>query len=352
MEGGMITADMWDDPVFAELSIPSRLLYCWFRSCQSVLPGVVRGGVMTFAEGVRMESTTVLECLQELIEADRVLFDEPRRVLVVNEPPERPHNHNALKGWYRRWQQLPRCELAYHYIELVREATEGRWADVWKNTFGTVEKSVTHGTSRDAPIATNDDGNIRETYAYDKDSTNSENHNHPGVLGNVRRTLAVTPRSRSRSRSGSGQSMLRVCYEDAPSLWALQEQLRAGLGLSQSEAGTADLERVEAILADFSAEEAERVVRFYAAEAERDETKARYFDGFTNWRAENFARALRMAPANGAARQNGGERGDALKDPAEHAQNLSRGAVLPQDGSKSIRAILARGSGHGGNESV
>jgi hypothetical protein len=89
-------------------------------------------------------------------------------------------------------------------------------------------------------------------------------------------------------------------------LWERQENLRRPLG-GRTRSATCErlLPIAERLAAGATPEECERVLQHCAREAEkREEEKLKWFNGETNWRKDNFARALGMADsANGVRRK-------------------------------------------------
>jgi hypothetical protein len=83
-------------------------------------------------------------------------------------------------------------------------------------------------------------------------------------------------------------------------IWELQNQLRQQSipGAQPLRATPKALARVAKVLEDgHTVEDCEHVLRRYAAEARaRPRESAQWFDGVTNWRPENFARALGKPP--------------------------------------------------------
>lgn len=79
-------------------------------------------------------------------------------------------------------------------------------------------------------------------------------------------------------------------------LWAAQDQLRREVNQRARPLRLTDAARasVLAVLSEHSEEDCDHVLRVYAAEARRARTegKSDWFDGVSNWRPENFRRAL------------------------------------------------------------
>lgn len=94
----------------------------------------------------------------------------------------------------------------------------------------------------------------------------------------------------------------------AIALWLKQDELRrAAIPGARSLTATDDgLRAVAARLADgHTPEDCEHVLRVYASEARRDPASARWFNGETNWRRDNFRRALGTTLGTPPPRPNG-----------------------------------------------
>ena len=81
----------------------------------------------------------------------------------------------------------------------------------------------------------------------------------------------------------------------AERLWQRQNELRreAIPGSRMLAATDADLARIaERLEEGRSEDDCDHVLRVYASEARRNPGNAKWFNGQTNWRPENFARAL------------------------------------------------------------
>lgn len=116
------------------------------------VPGLMIASVNTIAEATGKAADLVRSLLDRLIEHDLVEFDVARRVLRLTQLPdtlEHPPNPNVLRGWWRRFQNIPDCPLKAAHVavirwlleERVRETGKGtnvKIAAVWDETFGTV----------------------------------------------------------------------------------------------------------------------------------------------------------------------------------------------------------------------
>lgn len=92
---------------------------------------------------------------------------------------------------------------------------------------------------------------------------------------------------------------IREISPECGRLWDLQNELRqqAIPGSLPLRATAKALDRVAKILADgHTPADCETVLRRYAVEARSKRESAQWFDGVTNWRPENFARALGKPP--------------------------------------------------------
>lgn len=95
--------------------------------------------------------------------------------------------------------------------------------------------------------------------------------------------------------SAGKRSVLKRHLAEAQELWSIQDRLRERKPLKP----TAErlLRVAERLDAGASFEECETVLRAYASEAKRNRDSARWFNGETNWRKDNFDRTLGSAAA-------------------------------------------------------
>ena len=124
-------------------------------------------------------------------------------------------------------------------------------------------------------------------------------------------------------------------------LWARQEQYRAELRLSPLQASEEDLARVDVALEEsgFTEGQAQAALRSYREQCRRDITKARWFNGRTNWDPRNMQVAASMAPApgNGTAGR--------LPDLTEEALRAASEPPVPRDAREAFAAEWGAKSG-------
>lgn len=94
------------------------------------------------------------------------------------------------------------------------------------------------------------------------------------------------------SLSAAKRKKLAAHLDLASKLWAYQNHLRGGELKGTAERLLRIAERLEA---GATKDECKRVLEHYAAEAKRNPSSARWFNGETNWRPQNFDRALGSA---------------------------------------------------------
>lgn len=155
-----IGPSLFDWPLFCSLSYPARHLWLALyasREAKRQLPGLFNGGVATIADSAKMGSIEVFECLAELQEKKVVNHDSSTKLTLFTSLPdrgERPSNGRCLKGWWRRWGDLPESSLKYRWVTLLQWLTVPMTSDhekVWVNTFGTVDPESFADTVSETP---------------------------------------------------------------------------------------------------------------------------------------------------------------------------------------------------------
>lgn len=319
-----ITPSMWHGRDFQSLSWRGQVLWCYLLTTRVEVPGLLCSNVHTLAGMLRTENNhwPVVEVAQALDEHRRrawIEIDPDYDMIRIPAGPKYrpPGNPNVLKGWFRRWKELPPSPLKFAHIEqlfdaLPKNQSTPKFFEVWRTTFATIKPFERLST----PGKAFDQGELFET------TKKSENFVKPSP------SAFESTRSGSVSGTGSGTegAMLSKAFPDATrkiceEVWALQEDLRAKIpGLRGRAAVDDDLRQISAILeAGHSRADCEHVLRVYAAQAAADPKSARYFNGTTNWRPEVFRRALGMPIVSATARPASSER-----DLDEWAANLGK----------------------------
>jgi hypothetical protein len=338
---------IWDDRQFLSLSRDAKLLWLWLLTCESPVPGLIRGGIASLAESLRFEREEVMRCVRELLDRGMVEFDEPHRLLRRLDALQRPWNPNVLKGWYRKWKTYPESPLKYHHVRAIHESLGGKWEDVWQKTFGTVRPAAKEVSAQ---------CNLLPDLVESPSEILSPGSNN--LASETTLSEGCYDRDRDRSRNRDPSTLSKALSPEAR-LWQLQEGLRGALGLAALPPAEEDLERVRECVKATSEDDAQRVIGVYYEEARADRSKCRFFNGTTNWKIKNFRRALSMAPpaGNGASDDPTGARAaaeEAERTSAELAE-LRRDALPAAEALKLLRQLAdddKPSSGHSGSESL
>ena len=98
------------------------------------VPGLFVGSVTTMAEAARMPVDATRTYLDRLLDDDMVEYDVENRVLrmtVLPDAGESPSNGRAIRGWWRRFQNVPACAVRDAHSSVLR------WIlDEWCRTSG------------------------------------------------------------------------------------------------------------------------------------------------------------------------------------------------------------------------
>lgn len=346
----MIHPSLWDDEHFLGLSVECRLLWCFFKSSEAPVPGILRGSILTFSEALRFSAEQTTACLRELIDHGRVELDDPKRLLRVIDPVDPPPNQAVVLGWFRKWQALPDCPLKYRHLVALEPAVLGRkrkWsADVWAETFGQVlnpYSSVASQTSLFEAIPTRD--------RLDTMSTTPSRDGLETVETPSSRKISLLDglETVSSTRSDPEQDPTPDPEQDPERhgvsdlygierrLWDVQEQYRAALRLPKLIPTDDDLATVREGLeaTGFGPAEAELALKAHYQECERDVTKARHFNGSTNWRPKNLrVAATRVTPAGNGTRE---------RDLGAEARKAAAEPPIPRSELEKFRASWGSG---------
>ena len=103
--------------------------------------------------------------------------------------------------------------------------------------------------------------------------------------------LALAP---ALAPEGVAAALPKTKKQTATELWDLQNDLRCEAipNSRKLKATKSNLARVSKILEDYDADDCRAVLEAYAGEVRKNPESAKWFDGVTHWRPENFARAL------------------------------------------------------------
>ncbi len=140
-----------DDAVGRGAKLLWLALYTSPEAKQSV-PGLFSGSINTMAEVTGSSPDEVRRFLDRLLEDDLVEIDVPNRVLrmiVLPDSGESPTNGNTIRGWWRKFQNVPPCAVRDAHVPLLLWIMQ-EWSRVhgkaisadhlkaWGETFGRV----------------------------------------------------------------------------------------------------------------------------------------------------------------------------------------------------------------------
>lgn len=117
---------------------------------KAYVPGIFCGSATTLAESASMPVDVVRSCLDRLIEDDLIEMDIQRRIIRMTVLPdcgESPANGRAIRGWWRRFQNVPECTIRDNHVSVLRwildewcrrngKALSNDHAVAWTETFG------------------------------------------------------------------------------------------------------------------------------------------------------------------------------------------------------------------------
>lgn len=130
---------------------------------KAYVPGIFVGSVTTMAEAARLPVDATRLYLDRLLEDDLVEYDIEHRVLRMTVLPdcgESPSNGRAIRGWWRRFQNVPECQVRDNHVTVLRwiidewcrrnqKALSNDHTTAWIETFG---RLPTPAPRRRAPV--------------------------------------------------------------------------------------------------------------------------------------------------------------------------------------------------------
>jgi hypothetical protein len=323
-----LTFAFWQDPALGERSERARLVFAFLVSCRQSdeVPGLMEMGAGTIAEMSRLPFAAVEEALAELEAHKFIEVDSKARLVRVPKAPRYapPINPNHLDGIFRRWRKLPASPLRMRHVEAIREACVDKdwYATAWAKTFGTVEDN-TASFQASEPVDTVPP-TVGVTVPPTVPPTVSERWGEPPKIQIQKPDPETSPDPDARGKRRRLDA-LGGHRPAAVTLWLKQDALRAEAiqGARPLRATDEALRRVAERLGEgYSVEDCEHVLAIYAAEARKGPESARWFNGETNWRRENFTRALgqTIAPPRIAA----GSTSPVSREPSEASKEIER----------------------------
>ncbi len=307
----------WDDEELAKLSPWARLLAAFLITGRQAvqLPGLVSLGVRGLTEAAQFPTDEITAgALAELCKEGFAQFDGKRLIRVPNAPQfNPPRNRMMVRGWFRRWGDLPETKLRYEHVRAILAVCAGyggEIADEANKSFGNVNLDCLETNNGQTRVGLETYGvgvGVGVVVSQEVLPGVSE-----GVSAPAREVAKPGPKPKERRRT----SILAKWRTQVMHLWDRQRDLRRGVSLKARElAATDDALRLVAdrLEEGYSVEDCEHVLEVYADDARRDAKARPWFNGETNWRPENFRRALgksvgggaRASPANAPRTKNG-----------------------------------------------
>lgn len=149
-------------PLRALMHAPDDLLgnaakHLWLQlytipEAKSGLPGLLAVSINGIAEATGNAPELVRSLLDRLIEHELIEYDIAESVLRFTQLPdtlEYPHNANVIKGWWRRYRNIPNCPIKAAHVVTLRWLLDERTRETgkappewlvssWADTFGTI----------------------------------------------------------------------------------------------------------------------------------------------------------------------------------------------------------------------
>lgn len=357
----LIPPDLWNSDVFTTLTDPARVLYLYLltgaEAASSGIPGLLTIGLAGLAESLRRSTHDVNSTLVELRDKNLVHADWRARLMRVLYPhdvrsPLAPSNANMVRGWHRRWRDLPNSQLKHDHVGTLHDLVHN--SDLASSTVQMFDQLFSGGNgSRTVPerfepkseqptqanlfadnvnqprgvlLVTGADTADLKAVDFSVVPTGQSQGNQPSPVlstGVVETVSQPFPNPRDRDRDGDRDSFLisgsaarshrtprtqvadDVATEEDPpparvsndlvttTLYREQERLRQKLGLAPMPCRP---ELIQLALAAYCVDQLEHALRVFAADVERDAEKARFFDGETNWSLNALRFAVRRTP--------------------------------------------------------
>lgn len=313
-----INPKMWDDKHFVPFSDQAKLLWCHLLTGYSGgVPGLIQGGVGHYAEAMRWDIDKAGLAIRELSQAKFIEYDSAARLLRV---PGRPKyapctNNNVVKGWLRRWRDLPDSPLKYRHVESVRDAIcDRKWFhSSWDETFGQIKIPE---SSRQVPLFHYEPVVQNQTLTGNSNDNREMETNekqlpaHVPTL-NITAPSTVTVTETSTSTSTATSSGLDAFRALADEIWQEQEDICSklrdegchgrALGLvnpAKLELLSRISERSAAGTTESASADCRHVLAVLVAEA-REKKTTKWIDG-AHWESRRFNMSLARDPGDSA----------------------------------------------------
>ncbi len=117
---GKIDVSMWGDRKFRALSGPApnaQTLWTYLLAPRErlAIPGLIPVGVATLAESLRWPVEATRACFDELVAMEMAEIDPDGPLIRLPNAIHHnlPENPNVVKGWGKRWGEVPECALKH-----------------------------------------------------------------------------------------------------------------------------------------------------------------------------------------------------------------------------------------------
>ena len=298
----MIDQRMWDDPDFVSLDRFTQMLWVYLLvgpEARDACPGLVRGGVASLSEALRVSSSDVHTALRTLSAPPRAwlkVYPELRLIHIPRAPAYRGScSGNVLRGWFRKWARVPDC-VAKRIHPTLMEPCRPAKGPAWDETFGSVAVDY-----HDSALPTQQ----KSLFGDGKDASPQSPKSLSAKFVYARK--AKDPEQDPEQDRGVA----------ARRLWDLQESLRAELGLPPvSPMGRDTL--VAQLLGQYTETHLAHVLRVCARLAREQPRERDWFDGRRNWAPLVIEQRLgQSADPTPAPKRRAGEVGSAAPTPRE-----------------------------------
>lgn len=157
---------IWTWPRWTALEDHGRMLYLALYTtaeAKRIVPGLFHGSITGMADAAAMPVDRTKYALDHLLEHELVEFDWDRRVTRLTELPdsgESPANGNVIRGWYKRFKDVPKCAVRDAHVTTLLWLME-EWArehdkpsigkahiEAWNETFAHVAIPVSRRRGR------------------------------------------------------------------------------------------------------------------------------------------------------------------------------------------------------------
>lgn len=277
----------WSDAKFMSLSQDGKFLWLFLLTgpMSTNIPGVVQGGPAAIAEALEWSAERFRERFRELSAKGMANADFRARLIWLPKALRynAPQNQNVVKGWRDTWKLIPECELkleVWRALKPYGERFTERFAELLPEPSAICSATQEQEQDQDLPPYSPPTGGQLEL-------TNPEPSAETPFLPGEK---DLRPERARKHLSEYRDEALRQF--ERQNILRAQVRKRLGQGAKDLKPTAERVAKIaERLAAGATAEECEYVLQVYAAEALKLGT-TEHFNGMTNWRQENFNRAL------------------------------------------------------------